>query len=312
MGMFIDGQWHVQDVNPKTTSGAFERLPTTCRDVIATDSAYLPESGRYQLIVSYACPWAHRTLIYRKIKGLVDHISVAVVHPYMGPHGWDFSQGEGVLPPTFGEFKSLGEVYLAHDATFTGRVTVPVLWDLKTNAIVNNESSDIIRMFNSEFNALTGNPIDLFPPQLQDEIIRWNSSIYDDINNGVYKVGFARSQDVYNQEVIRLFTALDEIDRHLESRPFLCGDALTESDIRLFVTLLRFDPVYVGHFKCNLQRIKDYTHLSAYMDRVRTAYDIEDTIHMDHIKDHYYMSHPTINPSGIVPLGPVDPVGDNG
>lgn len=309
--MFIDGQWQIQDVNPKTSTGAFERLPTTCRDVIADGTDFLPESGRYHLVVSYACPWAHRTLIYRKIKGLVDHISVAVVHPYMGPHGWDFSQGDGVLPPTFGEFKSLGEVYLAHDATFTGRVTVPVLWDTKTKQIVNNESSDIIRMFNSGFNSLTGNFLDLYPVELASKIDDWNDYIYGAINNGVYKVGFARSQEVYNKEVLELFVVLDEIEAHLSQHDFLCGDVLTEADIRLFVTLLRFDPVYVGHFKCNLNRINDYEFLPKYVARVRSVHDIEDTIHMDHIKQHYYQSHTSINPSGIVPLGPVDPAGDN-
>lgn len=306
MGMFVDGQWHVQDVNPNTVSGSFERLPTTIRGSIEPEGPYYPHSERYHLIVSYACPWAHRTLIYRKIKGLVDHIPLAVVHPYMGPNGWDFSNGDGVESPLFGNFTSLGDIYLAHCASFTGRVTVPVLWDSQTRQIVNNESSDIIRMFNASFNDLTKNTVDLYPGHLSADIDDWNGYIYESINNGVYKVGFARSQDVYKKEVLQLFVVLDEIDAHLKTNDFLCGDELTESDIRLFVTLLRFDPVYVGHFKCNLNRIKDYNELPKYMERVRRAYDIEDTIRMDHIKEHYYQSHPTINPSGIVPLGPVD------
>ncbi|MEK9726957.1 MAG: glutathione S-transferase C-terminal domain-containing protein, partial [Candidatus Margulisiibacteriota bacterium] len=294
-----------QDVNPDNETGEFKRMPTSIREQIATGAAFSPEPNRYHLIVSYACPWAHRTLIYRKIKGLEDYISLAVVNPYMGPEGWDFTLGEGVIEPSFGDFKRLGDVYLSHDPKFTGRVTVPVLWDSKTNAIVNNESSDIIRMFNSAFNDLTGNTIDLYPLNKVSVIDEWNDYIYGAINNGVYKVGFARSQAVYEKEVLQLFVVLDEIDVHLSKNEFLCGDQLTESDIRLFVTLLRFDHVYVGHFKCNLNRIKDYNYLPNYLDRVRYMYDIEDTIRMDHIKQHYYQSHPTINPSGIVPLGPV-------
>ena len=304
MGMFIDGKWLIQDVNPQTKSGAFERLPTTIHSKITSKGPFLPESKRYHLVVSYACPWAHRTLIFRKIKGLVDHIPIAVVHPYMGPNGWDFEIGDGVIPPTFGAFDRLGDVYIKHDSNFTGRVTVPVLWDSKTEQMVNNESAQIIRMFNSAFNDLTGNTIDLYPADLVTKIDKWNDYIYGAINNGVYKVGFARSQAVYDKEVLQLFVVLDEIDAHLSKHDFLCGNHLTEADIRLFVTLLRFDPVYVCHFKCNLNRIIDYKNLSAYCDRVRYAYDIEDTIRMDHLKDHYYKSHPTLNPSGIVPLGP--------
>jgi len=303
--MFIGGKWLVQDVNPENETGEFKRLPTTIRHVIGEGGVFLPETNRYHLIVSYACPWAHRTLIYRKIKGLSDHVPIAVVHPYMGPNGWDFADGDGVIRPAFGAFERLGDVYIAHDKAFTGRVTVPVLWDTKTNQMVNNESSDIIRMFNVAFNTLTGNNLNLYPADLAKKIDDWNDYIYGAINNGVYKVGFARSQEVYDKEVLQLFVVLDEIDAHLSKNDFLCGNQLTEADIRLFVTLLRFDPVYVGHFKCNLNQIKDYEYLSAYLNRVRYAYDIEDTIHMDHIKKHYYQSHPTINPSGIVPMGPV-------
>jgi putative glutathione S-transferase len=304
MGMFVDGQWMIQDVNPKNETGEFKRLPTTIRHTIQKNTFFLPESKRYHLIVSYACPWAHRTLIYRKIKGLNDHVPIAVVHPYMGPNGWDFASGEGVISPGFGHFNTLGDIYILNDANFTGRVTVPVLWDTKSNQIINNESSDIIRMFNSSFNDLTGNTIDLYPMEFVSKIDDWNDYIYGAINNGVYKVGFARSQEVYEKEVLHLFVVLDEIDAHLSKNDFLCGDQLTEADIRLFVTLLRFDPVYVGHFKCNLNQIKEYEYLSKYVDRVRYAYDIEDTIRMDHIKQHYYLSHPTINPSRIVPMGP--------
>jgi len=305
MGMFINGEWHIQDVNPQTQSGAFERLPTTIRQSISPNSPFKPESNRYHLIVSYACPWAHRTLIVRAIKGLTSHIPVAVVHPTMGQYGWDFAPYDGVIPPTFGHYPRLGDLYLAHDKGFTGRVTVPVLWDTHTNQMVNNESSEIIRLFNQSFNELTGNTINLYPDHLKNAIDEWNQRTYEPINNGVYKAGFARNQNVYDDAVTALFQALDACDAHLDNHPYLCGDALTEADIRLFVTLLRFDPVYVGHFKCNLRRIKDYPNLSAYVDRVRHAHDIEDTIDMDHIKGHYYTSHPTINPSGIVPLGPI-------
>ena len=304
MGIFIDGKWQIQDVNPKTKTGKFDRLPTTIRHTITQQSDFKPESNRYHLIVSYACPWAHRTLIFRKIKELDSHIPIAVVHPYMGPDGWDFSDGNNVHPPLFGDFFKLGDIYLAHDALFTGRVTVPVLWDTKTHQIVNNESSDIIRMFNSAFNSLTKNELNLYPAELRSKIDEWNKKIYESINNGVYKVGFARTQSVYDDEVTALFSALDEINEHLSHHVFLCGDTFTESDIRLFVTLLRFDPVYVGHFKCNIRQIKEYQHLSTYMNRVRSTHDIEDTINMAHIKAHYYMSHPTINPSGIIPMGP--------
>ena len=261
MGMFINGKWKIDVVNPKTTSGAFERLPTTFRHQISSDGPFKPESGRYRLIVSHACPWAHRTMIFRSIKQLESHIPIAVVNPYMLDYGWDFNDYSGVIKPDFCNAKCLGDIYIMSDPTFTGRVTVPVLWDTKTNQIVNNESSEIIRMFNTAFNDLTDNTIDLYPSDLVHHIDEWNEKIYHSINNGVYKSGFARSQDVYNQAVSDLFKLLDEIDHHLSSQLFLCGNTLTEADIRLFVTLLRFDPVYVGHFKCNIKRIKDYQYI---------------------------------------------------
>jgi putative glutathione S-transferase len=306
MGLFIQGKWTIQDVNPDTESGAFERLPTTIRHQISKNSEFQPESNRYHLIVSYACPWAHRTLITRKIKGLEPHIPLAVVHPTMGPYGWDFSDGEGVVSPSFGHFMRLGDLYLAHNPTFTGRVTVPVLWDSATQQIVNNESSEIIRIFNTKFNHITKNTVDLTPSHCKKKIDYWNQIIYASINNGVYRAGFARSQEAYNAAVTQLFHALDDIEAHLTNKLFLCEETFTEADIRLFVTLIRFDPVYVGHFKCNIRQIKDYPHIFEYMTRVRFFYDIEDTIDMTHIKTHYYTSHPTINPCGIIPMGPID------
>lgn len=306
MGMFIDGQWKIQEVNPKTNDGSFKRLPTSFRHNISHNSLFKPEENRYHLIVSYACPWAHRTLIYRKVKGLIDLIPISVVNPYMLEYGWDFEPYDGVLKPYFLDSNLLGDLYILSDSSFTGRVTVPVLWDTKTMQIVNNESSEIIRIFNTAFNEYTNNTVDLYPTELRSEIDAWNDQIYHSINNGVYKVGFARSQKIYDDAVIELFKMLDKINDHLSSNDFLCNNVLTEADIRLFVTILRFDPVYVGHFKCNIRRIKDYEYLSKYMNRVRNYYDIEDTINMEHIKHHYYGSHETLNPSRIVPIGPVD------
>ena len=302
----MDGEWVVESIVPAKNSGQYDRPPRTFLETIDKNhDIYKPESSRYHLYVSLACPWATRTLIYRELKNLENHIGVSIVHPDMLDDGWKFDDSfPGSTKDHLYNKEFLREIYQMADPNVTTSVTVPVLWDKETKTIVNNESAQIIRIFNKEFNDLTGNTIDLYPADLVSKIDKWNDYIYGAINNGVYKVGFARSQAIYDKEVLQLFVVLDEIDAHLSKHDFLCGNHLTEADIRLFVTLLRFDPVYVGHFKCNLNRIIDYKNLSAYLNRVRYAYDIEDTIRIDHIKDHYYKSHPTLNPSGIVPLGP--------
>lgn len=306
MGHFIKGQWHLQDVNPNSPDGEFKRRPSTFLDAISTapNARFTPEKGRYTLYISLACPWAHRTLIYWTLKDLHDYIELAVVHYHMGPQGWIFSDGPNTTPDPNLNASSLGELYLKADPQYTGRVTVPILWDKHEQTIVNNESSQIIRFFNHAFDSLTGNTLDFYPDDLCSHIEDWNQRLYEPVNNGVYKAGFSRTQEAYNTHVEALFKALDDLDTHLSEQPFLCGDRITEADWRLFPTLYRFDPVYVGHFKCNLKRILDYPNLSRY---VQTLYDypgIAATCDLTHIKGHYYGSHPTLNPSGIIPLGP--------
>lgn len=308
MGLLIDGEWHDQWYDTKASGGRFVRQDSAFRSWIKNEEGaeFRPESGRYHLYVSYACPWAHRTLIYRRLKELENHISISVVNPIMLDHGWTFEPYEGVIEDPVNSARYLHQVYTKAKPDYTGRVTVPILWDKEKNTIVSNESAEIIRMFNSEFNDLTGNNLDFAPSDLLDEIDAMNTKTYGAINNGVYKTGFATDQSVYEEEVTNLFNTLDELDALLQRQDFLIGDKITEADLRLLPTLLRFDPVYVGHFKCNLRRIKDYKGLSSYITRILSAHDIADTINMDHIKTHYYASHKTINPTGVVPLGPVD------
>lgn len=294
----IAGQWVKQDEQP-SEEGQYKRLPSQFTNAIGDDN-FPAENNRYHLYVSDACPWAHRALIVRKLKKLEDVISVAVVDPIMGEQGWGFEENKD----TVNQAKHLYEIYLIADPKYTGKVTVPVLWDKKNKTIVSNESADIIKMLNHHFNEFGDPAVDLYPSSLRTEIDELNSFIYDNVNNGVYKAGFATTQAAYEQAVIGLFNALEKLEHRLEDRQFLIGEQLTLCDIRLFTTLIRFDPVYHGHFKCNMKRIVDYKNLSLFVKLIFNNYGIEDTIHFENIKKHYYMSHVTINPNRIVPVGP--------
>ena len=305
-GMMIDGQWTNEEYE-KDKKGRFQRNPTTFRDRLTADgSSGFPAVGdRYHLYVSYACPWAHRTLIMRQLKGLTDAISISAVDPLMGADGWEFSDFRGTIADTINHTQYLREVYAIADSSYTGRVTVPILWDKKTSSIVNNESREIIRMFDTEFADIAQNKIDLYPQGLQEKIDRAINDIYNPINNGVYKAGFAKSQEAYEEAVKELFAALDYWENVLEKQKYLCGDSLTEADICMFTTLFRFDAVYYVHFKCNLRHIWDYPNLWNYLIRIYQYPGVRDTCNLEHIKLHYYQSHPHINPSGIVPYGPL-------
>ena len=306
MGLLVEGEWRDQWYETKSTGGHFVRKESTFRDWVRADgsSAFAPDAGRYHLYVSLACPWAHRTLIVRALKKLESVISVSVVDPLMAEDGWSFGRAEDGTADGVNGRQHLHQIYTLADPKYSGRVTVPVLWDRKTGTIVNNESSEIIRMFNSEFDAFGDPSVDLVPEALLGEIDELNARIYPRINNGVYRCGFATTQKAYEEAYRELFEALDEIDAHLGNRRYLLGSQLTEADWRLFTTLVRFDAVYVGHFKCNKQRIADYENLSGYLRELYQVPGISDTVNMTHIKGHYYMSHGTINPTAIVPLGP--------
>ena len=292
--------------------GEFVRWESQFRNWITPDGSAGPsglagfkaEPGRYHLYVSYACPWAHRTLIFRKLKKLEDIISVSIVNPKMGQASWDFKDYPDATGDTLYQTKFLYELYHQAMPNFGGVVTVPVLWDKKQKTIVNNESSEIIRMLNSAFNEFTDEQIDYYPQALQSAIDEVNDFVYDKINNGVYKTGFARSQKAYEKAFDQLFFALDELEKRLGSQSYLAGEVITEADWRLFPTLVRFDPVYVGHFKCNLRRIADYPNLYKYLSELYHYPGIAGTVNMDHIKTHYYWSHDSINPNRIVPKGP--------
>ena len=307
MGLLVDGKWVDQWYDTKSTGGRFKRKASAFRDWIRADgsTAFAPESGRYHLYVSYACPWAHRTLIYRRLKGLEDHISVSVVNPIMLEHGWTFDAGEGVVPDPIHGAEFLHQVYTAAKADYSGRVTVPVLWDRKSGTIVSNESSEIIRMFDEAFGAITGKAPAYRPSDLAEEIDALNERIYSGYNNGVYKAGFATSQAAYSEGVSRLFEVLDEMEERLATRRYLTGECVTEADWRFLPTLLRFDPVYVGHFKCNLRRVVDYPNIQNYMLDLVQNHGLIDTFNLDHVKRHYYVSHTSINPTQVVPEGPV-------
>tara|TARA_B100000683_G_scaffold149426_1_gene144620 strand:- start:974 stop:1924 length:951 start_codon:yes stop_codon:yes gene_type:complete len=306
MGMLVEGKWTDKWYDTKSTGGRFKRKESTFRNWIRADGStdFEPESGRYHLYVSLACPWAHRTLIYRRLKGLEEHITISVVNPIMLENGWTFEEGEGVIPDTVNGAEYLHQIYTAAEPGYTGRVTVPVLWDRSLRTIVSNESSEIIRMFDEEFGQLTGHKPSFRPLSLVDEIDLLNDRIYTGFNNGVYKAGFATSQESYNEEVTRIFEVLDEMEEILATNRYLTGDRVTEADWRFLPTLLRFDPVYVGHFKCNLRRIADYPNIHNYMVDLMRTYDLADTFNLEHVKNHYYGSHPTINPTLIVPYGP--------
>ncbi len=306
MGLLIDGQWQDKWYDTDSTGGRFERQASSFRRRVTPDGregSFPAASGRYHLYVSYACPWAHRTLIFRKLKQLESHISISVVHWYMGDHGWSFADAEGVVPDPVQGAEYLYQVYLAAEATFTGRVTVPVLWDLEQGTIANNESAEIIRMLNSAFDEFAA-PGDYYPAAFRREIDAINDRVYTTVNNGVYKAGFATTQQAYEEAVVPLFDTLDWLDQRLASRRFLVGAIMTEADWRLFTTLVRFDPVYFGHFKCNTRRLVDYENLWPYVRDVYQTPGVAETVHLDHIKPHYYMSHDRVNPTRIVPLGP--------
>ncbi|QSX35031.1 glutathione S-transferase family protein [Shewanella avicenniae] len=321
MGLLQSGKWVDQWYDTEKTDGKFVRENAQFRNWVTADGSAGPtgkagfkaEADRYHLYVSLACPWAHRTLIFRELKGLQQLIPVTVVEPHMLENGWEFAgQGQSAnahhiagaqADPLFDK-DFLYQLYLEADADYSGRVTVPVLWDTQQNTIVSNESADIIRMFNSAFNQLTGNSTDYYPAALRAEIDEWNTLIYPNINNGVYRAGFATHSDAYEQAFDDIFTTLDKLEQHLSQQRYLVKGQLTEADWRLFTTLIRFDAVYVGHFKTNLRRIADYPALSAYVRDLYQQRGIADTVNIEHIKQHYYYSHDSINPTRIVPKGP--------
>ncbi|MEW6268648.1 MAG: glutathione S-transferase family protein [Thermodesulfobacteriota bacterium] len=314
MGLLVDGVWRNDWYDTKSTGGRFVRQDSAFRDRITADgsSGFPAEPGRYHLYVSLACPWAHRTLIFRKLKRLEDAISLSVVHPYMGENGWQFDQhGEvaGTIPDTVNGARYLYEVYLAASPKYSGRVTVPVLWDRQRKTIVNNESAEIIRMLNSELDAFGDPAVDFYPQDLRHEIDELNAVVYAKVNNGVYRCGFATTQDAYEEAFVDLFDTLGALDARLARGRYLFGERPTEADWRLFTTLVRFDAVYFGHFKCNLRRIADYPNLSGYLRDLYQVPGVADTVSFAHIKRHYYQSHRTINPTGIVPLGPEQDLG---
>lgn len=312
MGLLVDGQWQDKWYDTKGNQGKFKRESAQLRNWITADgqagpsgkSGFKAEKGRYHLYVSYACPWAHRTLIFRELKGLQDYISVSVVSPDMLGQGWTFDkQAKSSGDPLFNS-DFLHQIYTRNDSTYTGRVTVPLLWDKKQNCIVSNESSEIIRMFNSAFDGLTGNKQDFYPAHLQSDIDEINDFVYHNINNGVYKTGFATTQAAYEEAFDSLFSALDVVEQKLAKSRFLVGSELTEADWRLFTTLIRFDAVYVGHFKCNLRTIESYPNLSQYVRDLYQMPNVAQTVNFEHIKRHYYFSHTMINPTQVIPKGP--------
>ncbi len=313
MGFLRDGEWRGDGEAFADTDGQFKRAETRFRDWVTADCvpgpqalrAFPAESGRYHLYVSLACPWAHRTLIFLELKGLAPHVSVDVVHPLMGPGGWSFAtDAVGASGDRLFGAELLREIYLRADPRASGRVTVPVLWDRATGTIVSNESSEIIRMFNTAFDAITGNADDYWPEELRPEIEAVNARVYRGLNNGVYRAGFATTQAAYAEAAGEVFATLDWLEVRLSDRRWLLGERLTEADWRLAPTLFRFDPVYHGHFKCNRRRLLDYPNLWAYARALYQRPGIAATVDFGHITQHYYASHRSINPSGVVPLGP--------
>lgn len=320
MGRLIDGVWHDDWYDTKSQGGRFVRESPKFRHWVTPDGAPGPHgaggfpaaSGRYHLYVSLACPWAHRTLIFRRLKGLEEAIGVSVTHPYMLGNGWEYAaetsddlhRFEGTGDPVNG-CRYHHQLYTMADPYYTGRVTVPVLWDKERRTIVSNESADIIRMFNSGFTGVAGNELDFYPEDLRDEIEAVNAAVYENVNNGVYRTGFATTQEAYEEAFEGLFAELDRLDERLSRNRYLCGERITEADWRLFTTLVRFDAVYYGHFKCNRHRIADYPSLAGYLRELYQWPDVASTVDFTHIKHHYYYSHATINPTRIVPKGPV-------
>jgi putative glutathione S-transferase len=312
MGLLVDGRWTERGYETSSSGGRFIRRESAYRNWITPDGApgltggggFKAESGRYHLYVSLACPWAHRTLIFRVLKGLENAISVSVVNWFMGEQGWTFEDGPGVIADPIAGARRLHEVYTRSNPTYTGRVSVPVLWDKQRNEIVSNESSEIIRMMNSAFDGIGAAPGDFYPIGLRDTIDAFNARIYATVNNGVYRAGFATTQEAYEEAVRPLFATLDALEQQLATHRYLCGERLTEADWRLFTTLVRFDSVYFGHFKCNLRRIVDYPNLWGFTRELYQYPGVAGTTNFEHIKKHYYQSHATINPTRIVPLGP--------
>lgn len=313
MGLLVDGQWQDKWYDTEASGGRFVREDAGFRNWVTADGSAGPtgvggfkaEANRYHLYVSLACPWAHRTTIYRKLKGLEDMISLSVVHPFMGDKGWTFAEGAGVIADPIVNASYLYEVYVAAKPDYTGRVTVPILWDKKTNTIVSNESSEIIRMLNSAFDEAGATDVNFLPKALLAEIDTINEFVYSAVNNGVYKAGFATTEAAYKEAVVTLFDALDTLEARLADQRYLLGDTITEADWRLFTTLVRFDAVYVGHFKCNIRRIVDYPNLWGYLRDLYQVPSIAETVSIEHIKAHYYTSHANINPTRIIPVGPV-------
>jgi len=312
MGLLIEGRWHDQWYE-SSADGAFQREQAQRRNWVTADGepgptgegGFAAEAGRYHLYVSLACPWAHRTLILRKLKGLESLIDVSVVSWLMLENGWTFDKAHGSSGDKLDDFAFMHQRYTADTASYTGRVTVPVLWDKKRKRIVSNESAEIIRMFNSAFNELTGNQLDFYPEAQRSTIDALNDRIYPAVNNGVYRAGFATSQKAYEAAFDDVFAELDHLEQHLGEHRYLAGEYLTEADVRLFTTAIRFDAVYYSHFKCNLRRIADYPNLSNWLRELYQWPGIAETVDFAHIKGHYYASHRTINPTGIVPKGPL-------
>jgi glutathionyl-hydroquinone reductase len=312
MGLLVDGVWKDQWYDTSKTGGRFVRTESQFRNWVTADGSAGPsgkagfkaEPGRYHLYVSLACPWAHRTLIFRRLKKLQDVISVSIVHHFMGDDGWTFREEDGATGDTLYGSQYLHQIYTRADPSYSGRVTVPVLWDKQQQTIVNNESAEIIRMLNSAFDEFGDATLDFYPKKLRPEIDALNAKIYASVNNGVYRAGFATSQDAYREAVTELFSVLDELEQRLAKTRYLAGGRITEADWRLFTTLVRFDPVYVGHFKCNIRRIVDYPNLSNYLRDLYQVPGVAETVSLDHIKRHYYGSHANINPTRIVPAGP--------
>lgn len=314
MGLLVDGVWHDTWYDTKSTGGKFERSQAKFRNWITTDGTAGPtgsdgfkaESGRYHLYVSHACPWAHRAMIFRQIKGLANHITTSAVHPDMLTNGWTFEKDDnGATGDALFDLPLAHGIYTRADPNFSGRVTVPILWDKQQNTIVSNESSEIIRMFNTEFDAITGDAQNFWPTALQAEIEPVNDRIYNTLNNGVYRCGFATTQEAYNEAVDPLFDTLDWLEERLSSKRYLMGGQITEADWRLFTTLVRFDAVYHLHFKCNKKRIVDYPNLWAYTRELYQWDGVAGTVNMDHIVRHYHYSHESINPYRIIPINPV-------
>jgi len=306
-GYLLDGQWHTGWYDTAKSGGEFQRSVTRFRERVSADGStpYPAEPGRYHLYVSLACPWAHRTLIFRALERLEDVVSISIVEPVMGDQGWEFGEGPGCIPDAVNGFRYLHQVYTAADPHFSGRVTVPVLWDRRTGTIVNNESAEIIRMLDSAFDAFTSTHVDYYPQALRARIDQINALVYEHVNNGVYRCGFAGTQEAYDRAFDALFSALDQLEDVLGRSRYLVGDRVTEADWRLFTTLVRFDAVYYVHFKCNQRRIAAYANLSRLLGELYAVPGVAATVNMDHIKRHYYMSHRHLNPGGIVPKGPL-------